>query len=194
MKRYKLKRDLPTFKAGDNFHIGYAGELVWENPHGDDVIACCARILEKFPNILADWFEEIPEVPKTVWDLEKGDWYYVINRNGNIDTNQWDEFGFGESYREIGNAFLDRGEANKEIARRKARVILQRDTKGFEPDWKNSDEKKYFVDWSYYKNDFHIEVCTYTATEQMPFGSEEDAEASIKAHEKEWKTYLGVED
>ncbi len=73
-KRYKLKKDLPTFKAGDVFEISLAGNLVTRGECiSDCVVAYAAQTLEKFPNILADWFEEIPEEPKTVWDLKEGD-------------------------------------------------------------------------------------------------------------------------
>lgn len=33
MKRYRLKKDLPTFKAGDIFRLEDSGSLVW---HGSD--------------------------------------------------------------------------------------------------------------------------------------------------------------
>ena len=65
MKRYKLLKDLPTFKAGDEFnmnencdlvHIG--GADVNENSH---IVAYSGITIKKFPNILEDWFEEIRE-------------------------------------------------------------------------------------------------------------------------------------
>ena len=34
MKRYKLKKDLPTFKAGGTFHINDKGNLVSDNGGG----------------------------------------------------------------------------------------------------------------------------------------------------------------
>lgn len=67
MKRYKLIKDLPTFKAGDTFHIENDGCLYLdaECARGDSghwshhVMAYHKNTLDRFPNILADWFEEI---------------------------------------------------------------------------------------------------------------------------------------
>lgn len=58
MKRYKLRRDLPTFKAGDIFYINENDNLIRES---DNVPAYDWLTLKKFPNILTDWFEEIKE-------------------------------------------------------------------------------------------------------------------------------------
>lgn len=63
-KRYRLKRDLPTFKAGDEFIKYGHGGLVHIRPDG--IVGVCAYAsgtLEKFPNILTDWFEEIKDEP-----------------------------------------------------------------------------------------------------------------------------------
>ena len=61
MKRYKLKRDLPTFKAGDMFHLIESGSLIHD---GDNIVTYSWSTIDKFPNILTDWFEEIkPKEP-----------------------------------------------------------------------------------------------------------------------------------
>lgn len=81
MKKYKLKKDLPTFKAGQEFAIAECNGGLWlidgYDEHGDwygAVMAYAKQTLEKFPNILEDWFEEIPEEAKTVFDLKDGDY------------------------------------------------------------------------------------------------------------------------
>ena len=59
MKRYKLKKDTPAFKAGTECYIEEAGNMVpcrgisYTIVHKDQI--------EKNPNILTDWFEEIKE-------------------------------------------------------------------------------------------------------------------------------------
>lgn len=58
MKYYKLIKDLPTFKAGELFCIAPSGSLV-NVPN--NVVAYSMTTLEKFPNILKDWFVEVPE-------------------------------------------------------------------------------------------------------------------------------------
>ena len=61
LKQYKLKRDLPTFKAGSEFII-CCGNLIEVKPDGTlGVCAYSGNTLKKFPNILTDWFEEVKE-------------------------------------------------------------------------------------------------------------------------------------
>lgn len=193
MKRYKLKKDLPTFKAGQECWLAAGGHLFAQDEGGRDIIMYGPTTLAKYPNILTEWFEEIPERPKTVRDLKDGEDFYVLSTGGIvIGPNTWS--GVWSQEREMGNVFLTEEEAEKEHDRRIAKVILEQDTNGFKPDWRDSSQSKYFVDWSNRALDFHIERCTYMQTEQLPFATAEDAEASIKAHPKEWKTYLGVEE
>lgn len=71
MKKYKLLKDLPTFDAGDIFELRDDGCLYWDAStqshikpcHGKhwqpEVMAYHRKTLERFPNILRDWFEEI---------------------------------------------------------------------------------------------------------------------------------------
>ena len=58
---YELKKDLPTFKAGDLFILTDTG--LWHSTGGRhvDVMAYAKKTLELFPNILKDWFEPAPE-------------------------------------------------------------------------------------------------------------------------------------
>ena len=61
LKQYKLKRELPTFKAGSEF-IVCCGNLIEVKPDGTlGVCAYSSNTLKKFPNILTDWFEEVKE-------------------------------------------------------------------------------------------------------------------------------------
>lgn len=57
MKYYQLAKDLPTFEKGQIFYINEFGNLVSK---GDPVVAYAAPTLAKFPNILKDWFREVP--------------------------------------------------------------------------------------------------------------------------------------
>ena len=59
MKRYKLKKDTPAFKAGTECYIEEAGNMV--PCRGISYTIVHKDQLEKFPNILTDWFEEIKE-------------------------------------------------------------------------------------------------------------------------------------
>lgn len=199
MKRYKLKKDLPTFGAGDEFFIPSSGGL-WliDGYDGVDgyygkIMAYAQSTLDKFPNILTDWFEEIPEEPKTVWDLEDGEDFFLV------DSSEAEVFGHSwenkfEPERSLGDVFLTREDAEKELARRKAKVILERDTKGFKPDW-TVGTGKYEVYYDYVGEGLMIEYyyncCGHP---DLWFATAEDAKASIKVHPNAWKTYLGVEE
>ena len=65
MNHYRLKKDLPTFKAGQTFHTDAQGNLWLDDDQGPDnhrlgvVMAYHYKTIEHFPNILDDWFEEI---------------------------------------------------------------------------------------------------------------------------------------
>lgn len=68
LKQYKLKRDLPTFKAGGEFII-CCGNLIEVKPDGTfGVCAYSANTLKKFPNILTEWFEEIKSAEPLIKD------------------------------------------------------------------------------------------------------------------------------
>lgn len=58
-RRYRLLKDLPTFKAGGTFHISAKGSLVSDNEFSKGIVAYARSTLAKFPSILTDWFEEI---------------------------------------------------------------------------------------------------------------------------------------
>lgn len=200
MKRYKLKKDLPTFKAGDEFFINGCGDLLLDVTHTNDtqteygITAYCASTLHKFPNILKDWFEEIPEQPKTVWDLEFDDRFYLLGEDGDIKLYEWYN-GYSDE-RALGNVFLTKEEAEKELARRKAKVILVRDTKGFKPKFQLRSGISY-PGWlvEYDVDAGELFTMCYIHSDGTPrFATQEDAEESIRKHEKEWKIYLGVED
>ena len=94
---------------------------------------------------------------------------------------------------EIGWAFETKEEAEKHIEWLKARAVLIEDTKGFKPDWNDWNERKWCVEYNYIINCLCVIYTTRYDFGAIHFKSREDAENSIKIHEKEWKTYLGVE-
>lgn len=199
MKRYRLKKDLPTFNAGDTFVLESDG-LWLENVKGDSghwrkrVCAYAQTTLEKFPNTLKDWFEEIPEEPKTVWDLKEGDECWYIDALNLVDEKNWENSFFDRQNRGVGNVFLTKENVEKELARRRARVILERDTKGFKPDWSNSEQSKWEVSYNYMTDELKTSNQCVWNFGTIVFATQADAEESIKKHEKEWLCYLNVED
>ncbi len=197
--KYKLKYDLPVYKAGELFHISKKGNLVHTE---SGRMAFDRKTLNKY-GVLLQWFAIVPEEmkPKTIWDLEDGDecWMCGVGRYSvEIYKRHWsDDPIHGAQLHEaryMNSLFLTREDAIKAYKREKAKSILLRDTKGFKPDWRDETQQKYTV----YFDSCYGHLCTdYWVTyisSSIHFATEEDAEASIKAHEKEWKTYLGVEE
>lgn len=198
MKTYKLLKDLPTFKAGKKFFLDGSNALWSLDGYDEDhepiskVCAFSADTLKKFPNILKEWFEEIPERPKTVWDLEDGDDIWVINE-GRIFEGVWGCADYSPE-RDAGDVFLIREDAEKELARRKAKVILERDTKGFRPNWQDATQAKWAV---YYDHEYSklFSLSDFdTQSDEIYFASKMEAKESMAKHRKEWLTVLGVEE
>ena len=138
--------------------------------------------------------EDSPEEKKYGGRAPKaGDEYWVVYSNGVIESQPWEDKETDGDLFECGSAFWTEEEAEKELARREAYVILKEDTKGFKPDWGN-DTYKYVVTWTSSEGGrlFTEGVCSL-CNSRLCFATKEDSEASIEAHEKEWKTWLGVE-
>lgn len=57
MKYYKLAKDLPTFEQGELFYMDDSGNLCRAK---DNMLAYHYTTVSKFPNILEDWFYEVP--------------------------------------------------------------------------------------------------------------------------------------
>lgn len=140
------------------------------------------------------YIEEIPEKPKTVDDLKIGDECYEIC--GTLALRmQWVDDALQIESRAVGDIALTKEAAEKRLEWRRAKEVLERDTKGFKPDWRNRFQEKYYVAYEIYFCGRLVARCsTDYNLGGIVFASQEDAEASIEAHEKEWKIYLGVEE
>lgn len=197
MKKYILKKDLPTFKAGEEFILNEMGHLVSNQIQPSRLVAYSRDTLEKFPNILEDWFEEVAEKPKTVWDLQEGDecWVIEMAAYGPVAKKAYWHKRL-EGLRSLGLILLMEEEAKKDISRRLAKQVLLRDTKGFKPDWSkgNRKTKKFLVAWDIDPACLIVDYTNVYIENRIHFATREDALASIEMHEKEWKIYLGVED
>lgn len=191
MKRYKLKKDIPAFKAGTECYIEEAGNMV----------PCCGisytivhkDLLEKNTNILTDWFEEVKE--PTHWKPEMGHDYYYISGVGHVYDESWDDSQFIDRGRfEIGNCFKTKEEAERVVEYLKALAVVRGDaTTKFVRGKSNwyvyyDAEKEYFcIEARYYFMDNGIFGLPYFATE-------EDAKRSIEQHKNEWLTIFGVKE
>lgn len=139
MKKYRLLKDLPTFKAGEIFFISDAGNLFRES---DNMPAYSWSTIDKFPNILTEWFEEIKE--STRWKPEMNQDYYFIDSDGSVFCNRWDDCIIDHGRFEIGNILQTEEEAEKAVEKLKA--------------WKRlKDSGIKFKDWN--KSSYDITFC-----------------------------------
>ena len=202
MKRYKLKKDLPTFRAGDLFELRDDGCLYWvrgwRNPdeikHCDkEVIAYHKNTLKFFPNILTDWFEEIKE--QTRWKPEKLQKYHYLGNDGFVYYDTWANGSPVDNGRfEIGNCLKTEEEAERVVEYLKALAVVRGDaTTKFVKGKRN---------WCVYYDAVYKWldiVSNFSDIKNGIFGlpyfaTEEDAKRSIELHKNEWLTIFGIED
>ena len=189
MKRYKLKRDLPTFKAGEVFYLSDAGNLIRES---DNVPAYSWSTIDKFPNILTDWFEEIKE--STRWKPEMDQMYYFLASDGSLRDDDWNGWSLDDYRFKIGNCFKTEEEAERVVEYLKALATVRGDA--------TSEFVKYNDNWFIGYDPEHKSInafCNpYTARNGifgLPyFATEEDAERSIELHKNEWLTIFGIKE
>ena len=187
MKHYKLLKDLPTFKAGDEFEINNRGDLVFvrgtqEVKEGQTLIAYTNSTLEKFPNILTDWFEEIEESKNKRWRAKENGGHYFVDDWGDVDYNY--DAGFPPStFRyNIGNYFKTEEEAEAYKEYLLAKQVLLDDAKGGKwakdgSNWHASyDGIRWVSYWSYNYN-----------PGQIYFKDEESLEKSLEEHKDQWE-------
>lgn len=205
MKTYKLLKDLPTFKAGKKFFLDGSNALWSLDGYDEDhepiskVCAFSAGTLKKFPNILKEWFEEIEEDAKVELSGQyipaegKKFWGMVITRIFGVEPQEIDGY-YAEEAARHGLSFKTKEECQKFIDWLKAYQILRQDAKGFEPAVHDCNQYKWHVYWLIDEQRLEVDVEPNVIEKRIYFATVEDAMASIKAHEKEWKIYLGVEE
>jgi hypothetical protein len=192
MKYYKLLKDLPTFEAGDLFYISEYGALVYDDG-GYGVMAYSQSELERFPNILTEWFEEIQEPTNSSnWKPKKGDQVFLLGGNGQIFSSSWVGANSDNKWLEFGNTYRTEEEAEKARDRRLAEVRLRR-TSDFKPDWKN-EKYGYSIFYGPRSKKLFVTIRTIDGGEIVRYATQEEAEKSIKEHEADWKKYFGIKE
>ena len=193
MKRYKLLKDLPTFKAGGLFYISEYGALVYDDG-GFGVMAYAQSTLEKFPNILTEWFEEIEEPTDSIhWKPKHGAEYFWIDECGSILPGTfYRDYLYDQQRLTFGNVYRTEKEAEKARDRRLAKVRLRR-TSDFKPDFKNGNGG-WVVMYDHFKRVLAIECYSFcNSGEPVRYETEEEALKSIRENEQDWKIYFGID-
>lgn len=191
MKRYKLKKDTPAFKAGTECYIEEAGNMV--PCRGISYTIVHKDQLEQNPNILDDWFEEIDESNR--WKPEISHDYYYISGDGHVYANSWDDSRFVDNGRfEIGNCFQTEEETERVKEYLKALAVVRGDATGefvkYNDNW--------FIGYDPEYKSIGAFCNPYTARNGifgLPyFATREDAQRSIELHKDEWLTIFGVKE
>ena len=200
MKRYKLLKDLPTFKAGQLAYISKTGNLIAGTPENQEttdygliLMIYHETTLKKFPEILTEWFEEIEEPTDSIhWKPKIGDRCFILE-NANIrpanytgmlrDYNAWC----------TGRVFRTEEECEKARDRELAEVRLQR-TSTFKPDFENGNGG-----WLVFYNYKHRKLDTVPdfsidSGEPVRYKTIEDAKKSIEENREDWMIYFGVKE
>jgi len=208
MKRYRLLKDLPTFRAGDLFYISKDGDLKYEGLNYKEVsdstlldgglsdtgiVAYAKQTLEKFPTILTDWFEKVEEPTNSIhWKPKFGDRYFILD-NATIspvicvdmlrDHNAW----------RTGRVFRTEEECEKARDRELAEVRLRR-TSNFKPDFNNKNTGNgYVVGYDYLNKKLFIErVLFRDYGEVVYYETKEEAKISVEENREDWLTYFGI--
>ena len=202
MKRYKLLKDLPTFKAGQLAYISKTGNLIAGTPENQKttetgliIMIYHETTLKKFPGILTEWFEEIQEPTDSIhWKPVMGEEYWLVYADGDIGHGvctggYWDDTRY-----KMGSVYRTEKEAEKARDRRLAEIRL-RQTSNFEPDWSNNDQNKWTVYYNHNDKELLVEA---TAFLQYPsaiyFDTYDSIKKSIKENKQDWLIYFGVEE
>ena len=190
MKRYKLKKDTPAFKAGTECYIEEAGNMV--PCRGISYTIVHKDQLEKNPNILTDWFEEINE--PTRWKPKMDQEYYCLGSNSSVIPDDWCDLDIDRNRFETGNCFQTEEEAEKVVEYLKALATVRGDstvkfTKG---------KSNYYVVYNTTYNCLDVSDNYYLIKNGifgLPyFATEDDARRSIELHKNEWLTIFGVKE
>ena len=200
MKRYKLLKDLPTFKAGQLAYISKTGNLIAGTPKNQKttetgliIMIYHETTLKKFPNILTEWFEEIEEPTDSIhWKPKIGDRCFILE-NANIRPTNYT--GMLRDYNAwcTGRVFRTEEECEKARDRELAEVRLRR-TSDFKPDFENGNGG-WLVGYDHEDDRLLAVPIDYIDYgEPVRYATEEEAKRSISENREDWLAYLGIKE
>lgn len=192
MKRYRLLKDLPDAKTGDIFQRKTDDvtlvDIIYKIDSEEIALAPTYHI-EDIINF-DEWFEEID---KAGWKPTKGDEYWTIYNNGNIDKSTWkDDYTDKERYK-MGNCHRTEEDAEHAKEVRIAQTKIKRSS-DFKPDWKNRNQLKWYVGYNHDNKSLRVYAVSYVDHGAIVYyKTEEDAEQAIEDLEPEYLLHFGVE-
>lgn len=189
IKYYRLRKNLPTFKAGEIFYLSDAGNLIRES---DNVPAYSWSTIDKFPNILTDWFEEINE--STRWKPEADQKYYFSDNDGSVGYNRWDGDHIDRNRFETGNCFETKEEAKRVVEYLKALAVVRGDAISKFTKDRNNWYVYYDTNLNFLMSSISCNMLDNGIFGLPYFATREDAQRSIEQHKNEWLTIFGVKE
>ena len=195
MKRYKLRKDTPTIKAGTIFEevvsdFDGAKELARITPVGAKTNPqWTIRDIDNFD----EWFEEVKEPTDSIhWKPRIGDRCFIL-ANANIRLTSYTGMLRDYNAWRTGKVFRTEEECEKALDRELAEVRLRR-TSTFKPDFKN-DNGGWVVYYDPREKGLEVqEVYRLDYGEIVRYETEEEAKKSIKENREDWLTYFNMED
>ena len=161
----------------------------------DEVKAEIQKLNEEHEKKVAELMATLEEPEYKRWRAEKDELYYCICAAGFV-TRIGDYRSSSCDYDyDTGNYFKTEKEAKLHEKKLIAYQAIKDDAKGFEPDWSNKDQEKWFGYYNSGLGRFSCNVLTSCmCVGEIVFKAESDVMASQKKHEAEWRLLLGVED
>ena len=123
--------------------------------------------------------------PKTVWELEEGDMHNLVDFAGRVQDEDiaWMDDDFDKNARAVGNVFLTREEALRDVERRKVETLL---LKHGGRRWFKADIENWIIRYNYATGSFE---CGYTKCTQhqscIYFDTKEQAMEAVNEIGKE---------
>lgn len=186
MKTYKLLKDLPFAKAGEELCFKHDEETGYFTLYKDLNKMSLGDLHEGFIENFDEWFEKVKE-PKI---------YFTIDffRKESIQISEEGIMGWAiDNIKSLGFLFETQEKAKKHLKYLQMKEVIKQDTKGFKPDWQNTDEEKYYGEWDFDNRAPRIGLLNNFKEPQIYFKSYKDIKESFKKHPNEWKTYLTYE-
>ncbi|MBF1463423.1 hypothetical protein [Prevotella pallens] len=201
MKRYKLLKDLPTFKAGQLAYISKMGNLIAGTPENQEttetgliIMISHETTLKKFPNILTEWFEEMEEPTDSAhWKPKIAEKYFYINEYGDVEWEVWNDDDVDNRLMAMGLVYRTEEECEEARDRRLAEVRLSQ-TSDFEPDFENGSGGWVVCYRRRAGKLDYIKTYGCDSGEPVRYATMKEAEKSIKENREDWLIYFGVKE
>lgn len=201
MKRYKLLKDLPTFKAGQLAYISKTGNLIAGTPENQKttemgliIMIYHETTLKKFPNILTEWFKEIKEPVDSIhYKPKDGEEYFYVSDYGSVESGIWSGNYIDNERLALGFIYPTEEACEKAKGRRLAKVRLRR-TSTFKPDFENGNGG-WLVGYDHEDDRLLAVPIDYIDYgEPVRYATEEEAKRSISENREDWLAYLGIKE